>query len=90
MLRIVVEFLFGIGLFINAALFVPQIVVLLREKHSKDLSLITFGGFCLIQFFTVLHGIYVHDWLLVIGYVLSIATCGAVTVLAIYYRIRSG
>ncbi len=81
-----VEFIFGIGLFVNAALFIPQVVRLIQVKDSQDLSLITFLGFCIIQFFTILHGYYFHDWLLMLGYGASLLTCGAVTILIIYYR----
>ena len=89
-MKVLTEFLFSVGLFINALLFVPQILVLIREQHSKDLSLITFGGFCLIQFFTIVHGFYHHDILLILGYVFSFLACGTVTTLAIYYRVRPG
>lgn len=88
MLRIIAEFLFAAGLFINAALFIPQIILLLKKKHSDELSLTTFLGFCLIQFFIIVHGLYLQDWLLVFGYALSLLTCGTVTSLIIYYKIK--
>ncbi len=34
----------------------------------------------------MLHGIYVHDFLLAGGYLLSVITCGCVTMLVIYIR----
>lgn len=80
------EFIFAISLFINAALFVPQILILLRKKNSQGVSLITFFGFCFTQFFTIIHG-YIHrDYILMVGYILSILTCGIATGLIIYYK----
>ena len=81
-----IEVIFSLLLFVNAALFIPQVVRLLKEKNSKELSLITFLGFCMIQLFTVLHGILHHDTFLVLGYSLSLLSCGAVTLLIIKYR----
>lgn len=89
MLYKLTELLFAIGLFINAALFIPQFTLLLKKKHAEDVSVITFLGFCLIQFFTVIHGIYAKDWILVIGYILSLLTCGSVTALIIIYRLKN-
>lgn len=81
-----VEVFFSLGLFINAFLFIPQAVKLYRTKNSEDLSLITFAGFNLIQLFIFLHG-YIHkDYLLMLGYLLSLITCGAVTWMIVWYR----
>jgi MtN3 and saliva related transmembrane protein len=81
-----IETVFFLGIFINAALFVPQAFKLFREKSAKDLSLLTFGGFNLIQFTMVAHGFLHHDWLLVIGTGLSVLTCGMVTLQIIIYE----
>ncbi|KTD56225.1 PQ-loop domain-containing transporter [Legionella shakespearei] len=82
----IVQYGFSISLIVNAALFIPQIISLIRTKSAKGISLITFGGFNVIQLFTLLHGVYVEDYLLAGGYLLSIATCGTVSLLIIYYR----
>ena len=55
-LKELVEISFSISLFINALLFVPQIIKLWQTKEAKDLSLLTFAGFNLIQILAVLHG----------------------------------
>lgn len=81
-----VEFIFGISLFINAMLFLPQIATLVREKTSKGVSLITFFGFCFIQFFTILHGYFHNDLILTYGYIFSFIMCVTATVLIIYYK----
>ena len=82
----IIEFIFAISLFINAALFVPQIIILLRKKTARGISLVTFFGFCGIQFFTILHGYIKEDLILMWGYVISLITCGTTTYLIIYYR----
>jgi len=74
-LTTIVEFFFSLGLFINAGLFVPQVVKLYRTKNTQGLSLLTFGGFNLIQIFAVLHGIINHDRILILGFSLSLITC---------------
>lgn len=77
---------FSISLLVNALLFIPQIITILKSKSVKGVSLVTFAGFNLIQLFTLLHGIYVHDYLLAGGYLLSLLTCGMVTCLVFYMR----
>lgn len=87
-LAAIVELFFSLGLFINAGLFVPQIIKLYRSKNTQGLSLLTFGGFNLIQIFAVLHGIINHDRILILGFSLSLITCGMVTILLIWYKIK--
>lgn len=82
----IIEYGFSISLLMNAVLFIPQIMALLKNKSAKGTSLITFAGFNIIQIFTMLHGLMYHDYLLAGGYLLSIITCGTVTVLIFYYR----
>lgn len=81
-----IELGFSLSLIVNAALFIPQIISLLKNKSAESVSLITFGGFNIIQLFTLLHGIMAKDYILVLGYGLSIITCGAVTYLIVYYK----
>ena len=81
-----IEMFFSLGLFINAALFVPQAIQLYRTKDSTAFSLLTFGGFNLIQIFTMLHGLLLHDYILAAGFFLSVLTCGTVTVMIVVYR----
>lgn len=81
-----VDLVFSLGLFFNAILFVPQAVTIFRNKNVQGLSLLTFGGFNVMQFFTALHGYLVHDYLLMCGFLLSFLTCGMVTILILCYR----
>lgn len=85
-IREFVDLIFSLGLFFNAVLFIPQAIALFRSKNSEELSLFTFGGFNLMQFFTALHGYFVSDYLLMSGFLLSFITCGTVTFLIFYYR----
>lgn len=80
--------LFGLGLGCNAALFVPQTIALWRKKTDEGISLITFGGFSVLQAIGIVHGILERDWSLILGMAASLLTCGSVTFLTVYYRIR--
>ena len=80
------ELILGIGLFINAGLFVPQAWQLYKTKDAEGLSLITFTGFLFINSTAVINGYFYHNWAMVFGYLLSIITCGVVVALAVYYR----
>lgn len=84
-----IEFFFSIALFVNAFLFIPQAIKIWQDKSAKGVSLVTFVGFLIIQFAVLLHGLINKDYLLVLGYLLSMFTCGAVIYLAIKYRKRS-
>ena len=89
MLKTLIAIWFSAGLFVNALLFVPQIYKLLKVKDPTGVSLLTFGGFVLIQLPIILHGYIIGDYLLFWGYLLSLATCGTVVVLIIYYKIKN-
>jgi len=82
------EWLFGLGLGCNALLFVPQVLAVWRKKSDEGISLITFGGFSVLQAIGIIHGFYQHDLSLILGMVASLLTCGSVTALTIYYRAR--
>jgi MtN3 and saliva related transmembrane protein len=84
----IVAVIFGLALMGNAALFVPQALAVWRKKSDEGISLITFGGFNVLQAIAIVHGVYQHDLSLIVGMVASIITCGAVTCLTLYYRIR--
>jgi MtN3 and saliva related transmembrane protein len=84
----IVAVLFGLGLVGNALLFVPQALAVWRKKSDEGISLITFGGFCALQVISIVHGVYQHDPSMIVGMGASLLTCGAVTALTIFYRIR--
>ena len=84
----IVAILFGLGLFGNALLFVPQALAVWRAKSDQGISLITFGGFCVLQIVGIVHGLYQHDLALTLGLAASFVTCGTLTGLTILYRVR--
>ena len=82
----IIEFFFASALFINALLFVPQAIKIWKAKSSKGNSITTFLGFNVIQLLIVLHGIIMRDYILALGYAISLVTCGVVTILIFHYR----
>ena len=48
----IVAVVFGFGMALNALLFVPQALAIWRTKQSKGVSLLTFGGFNILQLLT--------------------------------------
>lgn len=84
----IVAVIFGLALLGNAALFVPQAIAVWRKKSDEGISLITFGGFCILQIIGIIHGVYQHDNSLIVGLGASFLTCGTVTLLTILYRVR--
>lgn len=84
----IIEVMFTLGLFINALLFLPQIIKLIKVKNAQGLSLLTFGGFSFINFFVMLHGFLHKDYLLLAGYTLSFTMCFIVTLLIIAYKVE--
>jgi MtN3 and saliva related transmembrane protein len=84
----IVAVIFGLALMGNAALFVPQAIAVWRKKSDEGISLVTFGGFNVLQVIAIVHGCYQHDMSLIVGMIASLITCGAVTCLTLFYRIR--
>jgi len=84
----IVAVFFGLGLLGNALLFVPQIIAVWRKKSDEGISLITFGGFSVLQAIGIVHGLYQQDLSLTLGMAASLLTCGSVTALTLTYRLR--
>ena len=84
----IVAVVFGLGLLCNALLFVPQALALWRKKNSEGVSLLTFGGFNVLQAIGIVHGFYQGDLSLILGMTASLIACGAVTSLTLFYRMR--
>jgi len=80
-----VALVFGFGMVLNAALFVPQAIHLWRTKTSQGVSVFSFAGFNALQFIGALHGFFQHDRALMVGMLASLLTCGTVTLLAARY-----
>jgi MtN3 and saliva related transmembrane protein len=84
----IVAVIFGLGLVCNALLFVPQAVAVWRKKSDEGISLVTFGGFSVLQAIGIVHGVYQRDLSLILGMAASLLTCGTVTALTVFYRAR--
>ncbi|MDR3124996.1 MAG: hypothetical protein LBU10_03895 [Endomicrobium sp.] len=83
-----IEAVFGMAMFINAALFLPQAIKLYKTKNTEGLSLITFIGFGIIQLSSILHGYIRKDYIFMSGMLLSMVSCGGICFLIIYYKIK--
>ena len=84
----IIAVIFGLGVGCNALLFVPQVLAVWRKKTDEGISLITFGGFSVLQAIGIVHGVYQGDLSLILGMAASLLTCGSVTALTLYYRVR--
>lgn len=84
----IVAVLFGLGLVCNALLFVPQAIAVWRKKTDEGISLITFGGFSVLQAIGIVHGLFQRDLSLIFGMSASLLSCGTVTFLTLFYRLR--
>ena len=85
-LKYFVDFVFSISLLLNALLFIPQAIKIYKNKDASNLSLATFAGFNVMQFFTAYHGYLNGDYMLMAGFGLSFITCAIVTVLILIYK----
>jgi MtN3 and saliva related transmembrane protein len=83
-----VAYIFGFGMILNAALFVPQAIKIWRTKTAEGVSVLSFAGFNTLQLIGVLHGYLQGDYALTTGMLASALTCGSVTVLAARYKSR--
>lgn len=82
----IVAFIFGLGLFVNAFIFVPQAVQIWRLKRADSISLATFCGFNILQAIGAIHGYFQHDLALLFGMLAALITSGSVTLLTVVYR----
>ncbi|WP_440615182.1 PQ-loop domain-containing transporter [Cysteiniphilum sp. 6C5] len=83
----IVKMMFALSLFINALLFLPQTIKVIKLKSSENISIVTFIGFLAIQLVCVLYGFLVEDWILALGFMLGMVACVTVVIAAIYYRV---
>jgi MtN3 and saliva related transmembrane protein len=84
----IVAVIFGLGLVCNALLFVPQVLAVWRKKTDEGISLVTFGGFSVLQVVGIVHGCFQRDLSLILGMAASLLSCGTVTLLTVFYRVQ--
>ena len=87
--KIIVDVLYTLALFANAILFLPQAYRLYQKKHARDVSLVTFFGFNIIQVLSILNGVYYKDHALIYGSIPGFFTCGLVVLLIVFYRTKA-
>jgi MtN3 and saliva related transmembrane protein len=87
-MKIIIGYIFTLGLMANAGLFILQAVKIIRARSAKGVSIFTFAGFCVLQVTGILHAIFQKDMYLLSGMIASFLACGTVTALAIYYKDR--
>jgi len=80
-----VDIIFGFGLFINAIIYLPQVIKIIRLKEAKDLSFVTFFGICLLQLVMGLHGYFHQDYVLMVGMWASLIVSAFLTYLIVLY-----
>ncbi len=85
-INLIINTIFSLGLFINALLFIPQAIKIIKTKSSISLSKITYIGFLCTQAAAIAYGINHLDYILIFGYALSLITCGFVTILLFIYK----
>jgi MtN3 and saliva related transmembrane protein len=85
-LKEIIAYLFGAGLLVNAGLFIPQALKIFKTRSAKEVSLMTFAGFNILQLIGILHGYLQGDPYLMVGMIASFLACGAVTSAALIYR----
>ena len=81
-----VEFSFILIFFINALVFIPQALQILKQRSATTISIATFSGLLLIQFSLTLYGAFIGNLILALGCILSVLAVGAILGLAIYYK----
>lgn len=82
----IVNILYGMGLLINASVFISQAYSIYRAKTSEQVSLFTYLGFNILQVFAIINGIIFNDPILIYGMILSLITCNVLVWVIIYYR----
>lgn len=84
-----IEIFFTVAAIGNSLLFIPQIIRLLKEKHAREVSFITFFGFNVINVAYLLHGLVKNDHILLITSGLSTLANSIVTLQILYYRVQT-
>lgn len=75
------------GVLIGLAYF-PEFFKILREKHAKEISLVTFGVLSVGMLVWFVYGITLVNWPIIISFGLSAIGTASVFFLALHYRKR--
>lgn len=88
-LKTVLEFLFGLGILINTAVYIPQAIKLIRAKHAREISLLTFSAFNIFLAIQLVYAYLNHDMHFFLGTLLIFCASILVTILIVYFRIKN-
>lgn len=83
-----ISYAFGVALFINALMFIPQMLSILKERSSRDVSAVTFCGFLIINLLGTAYGCIKIDYDLIIGY--SISSFLNLILVILIFKFKSG
>ena len=81
-----IDGIFKVGQLVNAGMFLGQLILVIQKRSAKDMSLISFVGFAMIQFITLLHGYFHKDKLLTYGSLAGLGFCVSLILTALYFR----
>ena len=87
--KTVLEFLFGLGILINTAVYIPQAINLIRAKHAREISLLTFSAFNIFLAIQLIYAYLNHDVHFFLGTLLIFCSSMFVTILIIYFRVKN-
>lgn len=85
-LKLITDILFEFGLFINAALMLPQAIKIIRYKSAQNISLTTYIGFTLIQLAMLLYSLLQQDIWLITGTIPNLGIDVWITFLIVKYN----
>ncbi len=84
-----VDMVVASALFINAALFLPQIIRIYRVREANAISIGMLVGMVIVSACGTLHGHFHHQHLVLLGYLLVFFMSLAVLAMTAYYRIKA-
>ena len=81
-IKILVTF---VGVMMSSANF-PQVYRIYKNKSAKDISLITYSVITVGSIIWALYGFLLHDWVIIISYVIGVVGAGSVLALKLIYK----
>ncbi|MDF1654309.1 MAG: PQ-loop repeat-containing protein [Coxiellaceae bacterium] len=88
-LQWLIDMIISAVLFINAALYLPQIYRIYRVREANAVSIWMLVGSVLLGICGVLYGHFHHQHLMLLGYALIFVTSLIVLVMTCYYRTKA-
>jgi PAS domain S-box-containing protein len=89
MFPVTLDNLFTLALVLNAIFFIPQIIRVVRNGNSENVSIVSFVGFWFIQLVVMFHGYFHQNSVQFFGALLSLAFGGSLLICLFIYRDKS-